>query len=187
MVDAALTSARLLLRRFRDDDRAAFAALNADPAVMEYFPAPLTRAQSDALIERIEANFRRDGFGVWAIEAAEAAPLVGMAGLARVPDDLPCAPAVEVLWRLARPWWGRGYASEAARAAIGHGVARHGFREIVAFAVAGNRRSRRVMERLGMVHDPAGDFDHPRLAAESPLRRHVLYRLKAAGGADAVR
>lgn len=180
-----LRTARLVLRRFRAEDHAPFAALNADPEVMAFFPTLLDRARSDALIARIEASFARDGFGIWAVEAAEG--FVGMVGLARVPDDLPPAPAIEVLWRLGRAAWGRGYASEAAAACIRNGVEQAGIAEFVSFAVAENERSRRVMERIGMRHDPAGDFDHPRLPPGHSLRRHVLYRLSVAGGGYAVR
>ncbi len=180
-----LLTERLLLRRFRDDDRGPFAALNADPEVMEFFPNPLNPAQSDALLARINENFNRDGFGIWAVEAAGS--LIGMVGLARVPADLPCAPAVEVLWRLAKPGWGHGYATEAASAAIKDGAQRYGIKEFVAFTAEPNQRSQAVMQRLGMTRDPEADFDHPRIAAGHRLRRHVLYRLQTDGGQDAVR
>lgn len=180
-----LSTARLRLRRFRDADRDAFAALNADPEVMEFFPNPLNRQQSDALLDRINANFDRDGFGIWAVEAA--GTLIGMVGLARVPAELPCAPAVEVLWRLARAGWGHGYATEAASAAMNDGAQHHDLKEIVSFAAAPNQRSQAVMRRLGMVRDPDGDFDHPRLAAGHRLRRHVLYRWRTDGDRHAIR
>jgi ribosomal-protein-alanine N-acetyltransferase len=180
-----LVTARLVLRPFRAADHEPFAALNADPAVMEFFPNPLNRQQSDAIIARLTANRARDGFGVWAVEAAGA--FIGMVGLARVPDDLPCAPAVEVLWRLHGAAWGQGYATEAARAAINDGLQQHGIAEIVAFTPTFNQRSQAVMRKLGMRHDPGDDFDHPRLAEGHRLRRHVLYRLKTGGGGDAVR
>jgi RimJ/RimL family protein N-acetyltransferase len=176
----SLRTPRLLLRRWRDDDLAPFAALNADPVVMEHFPAPLDRAQSDALVTHIESGFDRDGFGLWAVEGAEeplAGRLLGFVGL-MVAEGFRFSPTVEVGWRLARTAWGRGYATEAAVAAIdsGRGL---GVGEVVSFTAQVNARSQRVMQRLGMVRDPADDFDHPRLAEDSPLRRHVLYRLPA--------
>jgi ribosomal-protein-alanine N-acetyltransferase len=168
---------RLLLRRWREDDSGPFAALNADPVAMEYFPAPLTPAESDALADRIESHFEDRGYGLWAVEIPGAAGFIGFVGLADVPADLPPAPGVEVGWRLAREHWGRGYATEAARAALHFAFGTLGLAEVVSFTAATNERSRRVMERLGMRHDPAGDFDHPRVAPGQPLRRHVLYRL----------
>lgn len=180
-----LLTERLVLRRFHDADRAAFAALNADPEVMAFFPNPLNTQQSDALITRITAHFTREGFGIWAVEAAGA--LIGMVGLSRVPADLPCAPAVEVLWRLAKPGWGHGYATEAARASIKDGAEHFGITEFVSFTAEINRPSRAVMQRLGMTHDPVGDFDHPRIAEGHRLRRHVLYRLQTERDQDALR
>lgn len=162
---------RLLLRRWREQDRAPFAALNADPVVMEHFPAALTREESDALVERIEAGFAQHGFGLWVVEVDGAT--VGFTGLS-VPGFDPGL--VEVGWRLARSAWGHGYAAEAARAAIAHGRGL-GVGEVVSFTAVGNLRSRAVMERIGMTHDPADDFDHPALPEGHRLRRHVLYRL----------
>jgi RimJ/RimL family protein N-acetyltransferase len=183
-----LLTERLMLRPFWDDDFERLAAINADPEVMEFFPNPLNRQQSDALIARIISHFTREGFGVWAVEApGGVCPLIGMVGLSRVPADLPCAPAVEVLWRLGRPWWGRGYASEAARAAIKDGAERCGIKEFVSFTATTNLKSQAVMQRLGMTRDSDGDFDHPRIAEGHRLRRHVLYRLQTDGAADAVR
>jgi len=177
-----LLTDRLMLRPFWDDDFARFAAINADPEVMEFFPKPLTRDESDAFIARIMVHFAREGFGFWAVEApGGVCPLVGMVGVQRVPADLPCAPAVELSWRLGRAWWGRGYATEAARAAIADAASRCGLRDFVAFTAASNARSRAVMERLGMTRDPAEDFDHPRVPEGHGLRRHVLYRLRVPG------
>jgi RimJ/RimL family protein N-acetyltransferase len=172
---------RLLLRSWRDEDRRPFAALNADPEVMEHLPATLSPAQSDALIERIETGLHGNGFGLWAVELPNEAPFIGFVGLARVDFDVFFAPAIEVGWRLARPFWGRGLASEGARAALAFGFQECGLAEVVSFTAEGNRRSRAVMERLGMRRDPRDDFDHPLLAEDDPLRRHVLYRLKRAG------
>jgi RimJ/RimL family protein N-acetyltransferase len=167
---------RLLLRRWRDSDRAPFARLNADPEVMRYFPAPLSREQSDALVEHIELCFERDGWGLWALEVGDTGDFIGFTGLNRATFEAHFTPAVEVGWRLARESWGHGYATEAARAAARFGLQELGLEEIVSFTTVGNERSRAVMRRLGMTHDPAEDFDHPRVP-DGPLRRHVLYRL----------
>lgn len=174
-----LRTERLTLRRWRDADRAPFAQMNADPRVMEFFPAPLSREESDALITRIEAGFDRHGFGLWALEVRETGEFIGFTGLAPPEFEAHFTPAVEVGWRLAAPAWGRGYATEAARAAIAFGFERAGLEEIVSMTSALNERSRAVMERLGMSRDPADDFDHPGIPAGHPLRRHVLYRLSA--------
>lgn len=170
---------RLLLRRWADTDLAPFAALNADPAVMEHFPGPLSRDESDALARRLDRSFDDLGFGAWAVEVAATGEFVGFVGLAPVPADAPFAPAVEIGWRLARTAWGSGYATEAARAALDAGFRELGLAEIVAFTTVGNVRSRAVMERLRMERDPGDDFDHWRLPAGHPLRRHVLYRASA--------
>jgi RimJ/RimL family protein N-acetyltransferase len=145
---------------------------------MEHFPAPLSRAQSDELIEAIEAGFEVNGFGLWALELRESGEFIGFTGLAVPAFEAHFTPAVEVGWRLARSAWGNGYATEAARAALAFGFEEAGLDEIVSFTTAGNRRSLAVMERLGMSHDPADDFDHPGLPAGHPQRPHVLCRLK---------
>jgi ribosomal-protein-alanine N-acetyltransferase len=174
---AELRTERLVLRQWRPADRAPFAALNADPEVMAYFPAALTRKQSDALVDAVEAHIEREGWGLWALEVRDTGAFAGFTGLARPRFDAHFTPAVEVGWRLARAAWGHGYATEAARAAAAFGFDALELSEIVSFTAAGNRRSRAVMERLGMTHDPADDFDHPALPEGHPLRRHVLYRL----------
>lgn len=179
-VGPRLRTKRLLLRRWQPTDLPPFAALNADAAVMEYLPAPLSRAASAALIERIEACFDANGYGLWAVELPGQAPCVGFIGLAPVDFDVFFAPAVEVGWRLARSSWGRGLATEGALAALTFGFEQCGLPAVVSFTAQGNRRSRAVMERLGMRRDPAEDFDHPLLPAGDPLRRHVLYRLDRA-------
>jgi RimJ/RimL family protein N-acetyltransferase len=175
-VEAELGTERLLLRRWLAADRDPFAALNADRVVMEYFPAPLSRGESDALVERIEAGFERHGFGLWALQVRESGEFIGFTGLAVPPFDAHFTPAVEVGWRLARSAWDSGYATEAGRAALACGFERHGLDEIVSMTTVGNVRSRAVMERLGMTHDSDDDFDFPTIPVGNPLRPHVLYR-----------
>lgn len=173
----ALETSRLLLRRWRAVDRTPFAALNADAVVMEHFPARLSRAESDALVDRIEAGLDERGWGLWAAEVRDSGAFIGFVGLNPATFDAPFTPAVEVGWRLARQHWGHGYATEGALAAIDFGFERLELDEIVSFTTHGNLRSRRVMERLGMHHDPADDFDNPTVPEGSPMRAHVLYRL----------
>jgi RimJ/RimL family protein N-acetyltransferase len=169
---------RLLLRRWRDADLAPFAAMNADPRVMEHFPAVLSRAESDGRVQRILAHFDRHGYAQWAVEIPGVAPFAGFIGLAVPGFDAHFTPCVEIGWRLAAEYWGLGYATEGARAALAFGFMELKLSEIVSFTVPANMRSRRVMERLGMTHDPRDDFDHPSLADGHPLRRHVLYRIR---------
>jgi RimJ/RimL family protein N-acetyltransferase len=176
---ATLSSGRISLRRWRDEDREAFAALNADARVMEFFRSPLSRRESDAMVDHIERHFSEHNFGLWAIEVAGVAPFAGFAGLAWARFTAPFTPCVEIGWRLAFAHWGKGYATEAARLALGHGFTTVGLREIVSFTSATNHRSRAVMERLGMRRDPAEDFDYPALPEGHSLRRHVLYRVTA--------
>lgn len=170
-----LTTARLVLRGWRQSDLVPFAALNADPEVMRYFPERLSRAQSDALAERMQALIADQGWGLWAVEVPGHAPFIGFVGLNRVGFEAHFTPAIEVGWRLGRAHWGRGYATEAAEAALAFAFEELGCEEVVSFAALANERSRRVMERLGMTHDPRDHFDHPAVSDES-LRRHALYR-----------
>ena len=173
-----IETARLVMRRWTDADREPFAAMNADPEVMRYFPAPLDRVESDALIDRIDEQFDAYGYGLWALELRAYGAFLGFTGLAPVRDDLPYAGEVEVGWRLARSAWGKGYATEAARGALRVGFASVGLDQIVSLTAVVNTPSRRVMQRLGMHRAPVDDFDHPALPDGSPLRRHVLYRLR---------
>jgi RimJ/RimL family protein N-acetyltransferase len=173
-----LHTARLLLRRWRAEDRDAFAALNADPVVMEHFPAVSSRADSDAAADRIAAHFEKHGFGLWAVEIPGVAPFAGFVGLCVPRFEMHFTPCVEIGWRLAAAHWGHGYATEGAQAALAFGFEHLGLEEIVSYTVPGNVRSRRVMEKIGMRHDPGGDFDHPLLPAGHPLSRHVLYRIR---------
>ncbi|GAA3760664.1 GNAT family N-acetyltransferase [Salinactinospora qingdaonensis] len=168
---------RLLMRRWCSADRKPFAAMNADPVVMEYFPATQTRAASDAAIDRFERGFERDGFGLWALQRRDTGAFIGFTGLKRVEFTAAFTPAVEVGWRLYSQAWGQGYASEAARAAVRFGFTSAGLDEIVSLTAVTNERSRRVMRRLGMTHDPADDFRHPSIEPDHPLAPHVLYRL----------
>jgi RimJ/RimL family protein N-acetyltransferase len=170
---------RLRLRRIVDADRVPFAAMSADPEVMRFFPSTLLATEANDLLNRLEDHWRREGFGFWAVD--DDSGFVGLVGLLRVGFAAPfvdaAAPPVEVGWRLARHAWGRGYAVEAAREAVAVAFDVIGVDEVVSFTVPANQRSRRVMERLGMTHDPAGAFEHPRLPEGHPLRPHVLYRL----------
>jgi ribosomal-protein-alanine N-acetyltransferase len=175
---ASLETERLILRQWRPADREPFARLNADPAVMEFFPACLSRAESDQGVDRIEKHFRERGFGLFAVELRRDGTFIGFIGL-NVPRFVAhFTPCVEIGWRLAAAYWGQGLATEGARAALRHGFESLALDEIVAFTVPGNVRSRRVMKKLGMTHDPADDFDHPGLAEGHTMRRHVLYRLR---------
>lgn len=179
-----LRTERLLMRRWQPSDRAEFAALNADPEVMAHFPAPLDRAASDAFVDRIEAGFEANGFGLWALQRLDTGEFLGFTGLSVPGFQAHFTPAVEVGWRLCRPAWGHGFATEAARRALRAGFENFGLTEVVSFTATGNTASRAVMRRLGMVRDPAEDFDHPALPAGDRLRRHVLYRIRRAGSGD---
>lgn len=172
-----LFAERLILRGWREEDLPAFADLNADPRVMEHLPKTLTRNESDQFATRICAHFEEYGFGLWAVEVLDVAPFVGFVGLAVPKFDAHFTPSVEVGWRIAYSHWNNGYATEGARAAASYGFSELGLSEIVSFTVPQNVASRRVMEKLGMSHDPNDDFEHPTLAESHPLRRHVLYRL----------
>ena len=173
---------RLRLRRWRADDLEPFAALNADPEVMEHFPSTLSREETAAAVGRVEKHFEGQGYGFWAVEVPGQAPFIGFIGLAVPAFETSFTPCVEIGWRLARPWWGQGLATEGARAALAYGFERLGLPEIVSFTVPGNTRSRRVMEKLGMRYSE--DFEHPRIDPQHPLCRHVLYRLSGGLGED---
>jgi RimJ/RimL family protein N-acetyltransferase len=172
-----LESARLLLRQWRDEDLPEFAAMCADAQVMRYFPAIMSRLESASLIGRIRGHFAEHGFGLWALQRKDSGQFIGFTGLSVVGFDAPFTPATEIGWRLAREHWGLGYASEAAWTALRCGFDRLPLKEVVAFTTQTNLPSEKVMQAIGMHHDPADDFDHPRLDAGHPLRRHVLYRI----------
>lgn len=168
---------RLLLRTWRDDDAAPFQALNQDPRVYAYLPGPMSAAQVEGFMQAHNALQRDTGICYLAIEVVESGKLAGFVGLKRHRDTLPFAPCTDIGWRLGAEHWGKGYAMEGAAACLHHGFNRLGLDEIVSFTVPDNLRSRQVMERLGMRRDPDGDFDHPALAPDHRLARHVLYRL----------
>jgi RimJ/RimL family protein N-acetyltransferase len=170
---------RLIMRRWRDADRQPFAVLNADPEVMRYFPAPLDRAASDAMVDRIEELFLRQGFGLWALEVSVTGEFIGFTGLNPMPGGVPGAGGMEVGWRLARGAWHQGYATEAAVAAAGVAFRGAGLAELWSMTAVANQPSRAVMRRLGMALH--AHFDHPGLAAGHPLRPHVAYRLPRPG------
>lgn len=174
-VGPELHTERLVLRRWRESDLEPFAALNADPRVMEHLLALLSREESDAMVGRIEAAFEERGFGLWAVEVPGVAPLIGFVGLSVPRFDAWFMPAVEVGWRLAAEHWGKGYAHEAAQEALRFGFDELGLDEIVSFTVPANTRSWGLMERLGMTRDPRG-FEHPSFPEGHPLREHLLYR-----------
>jgi ribosomal-protein-alanine N-acetyltransferase len=169
-------TSRLRLREWRDADLAPFAAMNADPEVMRYFPEPLDRAASDALVDWIRMQFANHGFGPWAVEVPGVIEFAGFVGLMVPAFEAHFTPCIEIGWRLTRQVWGKGYATEAPRAALDYAFDVVKADEVVALTVPKNLPSRAVMERLGMSRDPADDFDHPRLPAGHALRRHVLYR-----------
>jgi RimJ/RimL family protein N-acetyltransferase len=172
-----LSGSRVCLRRWRDEDREAFAAMNADARVMEFFRSCLSRVESDVMVDHIERHFSKHGFGLWALAVPDVAPFIGFTGLSVPGFSAHFTPCVEVGWRLAFEHWGRGYATEAARLAVGHAFGTLALTEVVSFTSVKNRRSRAVMERLGMRRDPADDFDYPSFPEGHPHRRHVLYRL----------
>lgn len=173
-----LQTDRLLLRPWRPADREPFAAMNADPRVMEHFPACLTREESDQLADRIEAHFDKHGFGLFAAELRATGEFVANVGLSVPAFQAHFTPCVEIGWRLAATHWNQGLATEGARAVLEYALDTLGLPEVVSFTVPANRASRRVMEKIGMTHNPADDFEHPLLPEGHRLRRHVLYRRK---------
>ena len=170
---------RLVLRRWTDADRPAFAAINGDPRVHDWLGGPITAEATDTMVDRINAGIDAQGFGLWAAEQRADGRLAGMIGLSRVAaGDLPVGPCVEIGWRLHPDLWGQGLASEGARAALDWGFGPGTLTEIVAFTAETNLASQAVMRRIGMLPDPALDFDHPRLAQDHPLRRHVVWTVR---------
>jgi ribosomal-protein-alanine N-acetyltransferase len=174
-----LGTERLILRNWRAADRQPFAQVNADPLVMEFMPATLSNSESDLLVDKIEKHFQTHGFGLFAAELRASHSFIGYIGLAVPSFQARFTPCVEVGWRLSAMHWGQGLATEGAREVMRYAFGVLKLNDVVSFTVPGNARSRRVMEKLGMKHDPADDFDHPKLPEGHPLRRHVLYRLRA--------
>jgi ribosomal-protein-alanine N-acetyltransferase len=174
-----LTTPRLILRPWRDEDIPTLAAMFADPTVMRFFFGTRDLAYTERWVAGVRAHIDRTGYGIWAIEAPGTASFIGFCGLSVVPDHMPCAPAVEIAWTLAEAHWRRGYASEAARAALADGFTRCALPEIVAFTATINTPSQGVMEKAGMRRDPAADFLHPRVPPDHRLAPHVLYRVTA--------
>lgn len=168
---------RLILRRWRPEDLEPYAALNADPEVMRYFPATLSLEETRANLKLIEEKFEKQGFSFFATELKSTGEMIGFVGLNIPGFEAHFTPCVEIGWRLARKHWGQGYATEGALASLRYGFETLGLGEIVSFTAVQNAPSRRVMEKIGMRQDPGGDFDHPRVPEGHPLRRHVLYRL----------
>jgi ribosomal-protein-alanine N-acetyltransferase len=176
--DPQLDTQRLVLRRWRPGDKEPFARLNADSNVMRFFVRPMTRVESDRFVDLIETSFDQNRFGFWAVERRDSHDFIGFVGLSAPSFPTHFTPCVEIGWRLATPFWNQGYATEAARAAMAYGFDVLQLPEIVAFTAPVNIPSRRVMEKLGMRHDPGDDFDHPAIPAGHPLQRHVLYRIR---------
>lgn len=167
---------RLILRQWKKSDVEPFAKINQDPRVLECLPAPLTLEETKNWVEQIQQRFQQYGFGLWAVELKETGNFIGYVGLNVPQFEAHFTPCVEIGWRLGSEYWGFGYATEAANAVLEIGFNQYGLKEIVSFTTAGNQRSMRVMEKIGMVRDPGGDFHHPKLSLESPLSLHVLYR-----------
>jgi RimJ/RimL family protein N-acetyltransferase len=177
-----LETARLRLRQWKAEDLDPFHSLNDDPEVMRYFPTVLTRSESDDLARRISGLIDEKGWGFWALETRDEGRFIGFTGLHAQETKFPFSPCVEIGWRLARAYWGKGLAAEAAGAVLDFGFRRLGLREIVAFTALGNGRSQAVMGRLGMVRSE--EFEHPDLPEDSPLRRHILYRIAVSARQD---
>ncbi len=179
--DTVVETERLILRRWRAEDRAPLVRMNADPEVMEFFPSTMSGDQTAWLLRRIAEQEAQYGFTLWAAELKQTSEFLGFIGLAVPGFEAHFTPCVEIGWRLAAKHWGRGLATEGARAALAAGFERYGLPEIVSFTSVTNMRSRRVMEKIGMTRDAADDFDHPRVPEGHPLRRHVLYRIRRPG------
>ncbi len=173
-----ITTERLLLRQWQEEDLEPFARLNADPKVMEFFPKVKTREESASLLKNLATHIEKHGWGFWAASLLQTGEFIGLMGLEQVSFQAAFTPAVEIGWRLAFEHWGKGYATEGAKAILRYGFEKLHLKEIVSTSVQNNTRSRSVMGKIGLRYDPQDDFDHPKLPTEDPKRRHVLYRLK---------
>jgi RimJ/RimL family protein N-acetyltransferase len=168
---------RLILRKWEKNDLEPFSSLNSCKHVSEFLPKPLNKEESDALAKEIMARFEKHGFGLFAVEKKDTAEFIGFNGLNIPGFNAPFMPAIEIGWRLSYENWGKGLATEAARAIINYAFTQLNLYEIVSFTVPANRRSRSVMEKIGMTYNQQDDFNHPNLSDDDPLKRHVLYRL----------
>lgn len=175
-MSVSICADRLLLRQWRDEDRQLFAAINADPLVMQFFPRHYTQVESDAFIDDNAHRLATAGWGAWAVETLEHREFMGFVGFTLPATWHPCAGSIDIGWRLSREHWGQGYATEAANAALRYGFESADFDEVVSYTAQCNARSLAVMRKIGMQMDPHG-FEHPRIDADSHLRRHILYRL----------
>lgn len=169
---------RLILRQWQDSDLTPFATLNADPRVREFFPGLMSREESDHSVKLMSDHIARCGWGLWAASLIDTGEFIGFIGLEEVYFQAHFTPAVEIGWRLAFNHWGKGYATEGAKAVLAYGFENLNLEEVVSFTAVQNMRSRRIMEKIGMHHDSKDNFDHPKLSENHPLRRHVLYRIK---------
>ncbi len=176
-IQNSLITQRLKLRRWTAEDLIPFAKLNADPKVMEFMVKPLTRHESDQIAERIDSHFVKNGYGLWAVELLETGAFIGFTGLSIPQFEAHFMPCVEVGWRLAHAYWGKGFATEAASKSLEFGFCNLNLSEIVSITVPANVRSRRVMEKLKMHRSASDDFDHPRVPDGHPAKRQVLYRI----------
>lgn len=177
MPTTSIKTERLILRPWKEEDLEPFARLNADPSVREFFPSVLTREESDASVRVISAHIERYGWGFWAVSLIQTGEFIGFIGLEDVYFQAHFTPAVEIGWRLAFEHWGKGYATEGARASLKYGFEELGLERIVSFTAVQNMKSRAVMEKIGMHRDEKDDFDHPKVPEGDPLRRHVLYQI----------
>ena len=167
---------RLQLRQWKPSDYPAFSAMSADPEVMKYFPSTLNQSQSTAIAHTCQSLINKNGWGVWAVELSATQTFIGMVGLHLPSAKLPCSPCVEIIWRLAQPYWGQGYATEAAKAALNIGFEQLNLSQIVSFTVLHNHPSRAVMQKLGL-KDSGENFEHPNVPVGSHLRKHCLYKI----------
>jgi 3-dehydroquinate dehydratase / shikimate dehydrogenase len=172
-----LESERCILRQWKDEDLSIFTKMNQDPLVMEFFPATLTASQSKKLAENIQQELQTKPYGLWAVELKKGHSFIGFAGLHEQNFEAPFCPCIELGYRLDPSFWGHGFATECGKTIFRYAFETVQLEEVVSFTFIHNFRSRKVMERLGMTHNPEDDFMHPKLAAQDPLRPHVLYRM----------